>query len=100
MAKPNSNGLLEKTLFQLINKNLVNVIYDIGANKGDWTSKYAKKLPGIEFHMFEAMPGLQVPRNRGQWHNIALGNQQEHEKDFFVSPHFDSEGNSFYRENS
>ena len=99
MAKVNSTGLLDKTLFQLIKQNLIHVIYDIGANKGDWTEKYAAKLPGVEFHMFEAMPGASAPRVSGHWHNIALSNQAN-KKDFFVSPHFGGAGNSFYQENS
>ena len=82
MAKVNSTGLLDKILFQFVKQNLVDVIYDIGANKGDWTEKYAAKLPGIEFHMFEAMPGTVAPKTRGYWHNIALSNNQTSKRDF------------------
>ena len=100
MAKVNSTGLLDKTLFQLIKQNLINVVYDIGANKGDWTKKYSKKLPGVEFHMFEAIPGIPSPSARGNWHNVALSNNEADARDFFISPYFCGAGNSFYKENS
>ena len=100
MAKPNSTGLLDKTLFQLVKQNLINTIYDIGANKGDWTQKYSAKLPGVEFHMFEAMPSPTAPNTSGHWHNVALSNNESDEKDFFISPIGGGAGNSFYEENS
>ena len=100
MAKPNSTGLLDRTLFQLVKQNLINVIYDVGANKGDWTRKYSEKLLGVEFHMFEAMPCSKPTNTRGYWHNVALGKNQSEQKDFFISPHLGGPGNSFYKENS
>ena len=100
MAKPNSTKLLDETLAQLLSQGQIKTIYDIGANKGDWTSSYSKKIAGAEFHMFEANTSIQKPIGCGHWHQIALGKENGAKKDFFVSPFFEGAGNSFYRENS
>lgn len=100
MARPNSTGLFGKSLCEILLHSNIDVIYDIGANQGSWTSKYKEKFPGVSFHMFEADPGLKDPRNGGAWHNIALGKLDGQTSTFYSTPYFNGAGNSFYKENS
>ena len=36
-----------KDTFQLVTQDPINVIYNIGANKGDWSKQYTAKLPEL-----------------------------------------------------
>lgn len=80
--------------------NRLRTIYDIGANKGAWSSSHIKTFPGVDFHMFEASPQLNDPRNGAAWHKVALGKEDGRILDFYSTPYFNGAGNSFYKEKS
>lgn len=72
------------------------VIYDIGANKGNWTRRYEALFPQHKYIQFEANPKhgpTSINRNR---HNVVLSARDEQTSFFAVG----GTGDSLYREKS
>ena len=45
---------LRRKILSLTREHVVRVVYDIGANKGEWSTQVAEWLPGAKFVLFEA----------------------------------------------
>ncbi len=83
----------------LLQETEIKTIYDIGANKGDWTrtySHYCKNL--VAFYMFEANPIMIKPEDLNyEWHNVLLSSEDNIEVTFYS---ISGPGDSYYRERS
>jgi FkbM family methyltransferase len=79
----------------------INVVYDIGANKGFWYSKWKSILPEATFHLFEANP-LVVPNikiSAGDTYNYTLLSNSFVPVDFHIPKEgYSSTGGSYYKE--
>lgn len=79
----------------------INVVYDIGANKGMWYDKCVKILPKSTYYCFEANTKLkkQTVGNR-HWFNVVLSSPDKKEVEFYTHPDSSNSGtgNSYYKE--
>lgn len=73
-------------------------VFDIGANKGNWTAHYTRLLPNAIFCMFEANPKHTRPGKVGQqhkWFNVVLSSPDVTEVEFYSIA---GTGDSYYKE--
>ena len=75
------------------------VVYDIGANKGNWTKYWENILPETTFFMFEANPRMSRPavNLKHKWFNVVLSDKVGKEVSFYCN---NSTGDSYYKENT
>lgn len=80
------------------NGNLINVIFDIGAHKGRWSSRLKKDLPESDFYLFEANPSHipDLQRTGFPFHIGVLSDAESRRKFYKIN----GTGDSMYRENS
>lgn len=74
-------------------------VYDIGANKGEWSKEWKNKLPEANFYMFEANPSIKL---RGNFFNCALSDEDGKDVKFYL-PNISNSyptGASYYKEAS
>ena len=77
----------------------INVVYDIGANQGKWTSRYEKIMPNAKFFMFEANQRRKKPAavNKHTWFNSVLSSPDINEVMFYDRM---GTGDSYYKEDT
>jgi FkbM family methyltransferase len=77
----------------------IDTIYDIGANRGDWSLNLKKILPHSEFILFEAnsVHNQNLISTGFQFFNCVLSSPDKHYVDFYK---VDGTGDSYYRENT
>jgi len=87
----------EYTFKKLMSSGLsLDVVYDIGANKGNWTRKYKSLFSRTTFHMFEANPTHNIEScNKGVGHSVVLSSPDKPEVDFYS---INGTGDSYYKE--
>src|SRR6185369_5524551 len=74
------------------------VVYDIGANKGDWTRMVQRWLPASKFYMFEANESHRASlQAMQQVFHIGVLSDRTREVQFFGDG---GTGDSYYRENT
>lgn len=92
---------LKSVIKHLQNKNyVIDCVYDIGANKGNWTNEYSKLLPNATFVCFEANPNHTKPKSykKHYWFNEVLSDSDDRVVDFFIKDDSLGTGNSYYKE--
>lgn len=92
MNKPTLDRFLER------NKNIgIQVVYDIGANRGDWTQEYSKNLnSNTEYYLFEANEFYEsvLKQNNKNYYIVLLSNEEKI-IEFYSN---NSTGDSYYKE--
>ncbi len=71
------------------------VIYDIGANNGNWTKEYSKVFESADFYLFEGNPSLKKPDLEYKWFNVLLSDK-DNKKVLFHN--CNNTGDSYYKE--
>lgn len=81
------------------NNYTIDTVYDIGANKGEWTKEWKKNLPQANFYLFEANPSIKL---KGNFFNSVLSDQDDKDVKFYLPNMSDSypTGASYYKEAS
>ncbi len=77
---------------------VINHVFDIGANKGNWTAHYEKQMPNADFFLFEANSKQGRPSKLAQthkWFNAVLSNEETTEVEFYSVT---GTGDSYYKE--
>jgi len=89
-TKKLTNVLLQSSgesqvISRFINAN--QVVFDVGANAGDWTQEVLNQGPDVEIHLFEPIPNVyqkllqnlaeKIPSGKVMPLNLALGQKQE-----------------------
>ena len=76
----------------------IRVVYDIGANDGEWSLEVRSKLPKAAFYLFEANP-VHAPAldNTGLPYFIKVLSSERRNVEFYSTG---SRGDSYFRENS
>jgi FkbM family methyltransferase len=79
------------------------VVFDVGANRGDWTELVLTLNPALELHAFEpgmaafqALAAKPLPASVRR-NNVGLGELEEHRKLYQLGSRADSEVRSLYR---
>lgn len=94
----NRNNLDNTLRFLSKNNYKINVVYDLGANKGGWTKEYSQKINGASFIMFEANPSLKRPHginDKHKWVNAVLSKPNMGTVEFY---NLNTTGDSYYKE--
>ncbi len=76
----------------------IKCVYDIGANKGNWTKAFLPKIPNAQFILFEANPNHSRPvalDQKHKWFNVALTKPGVKTVDFYS---ITGTGDSYYKE--
>lgn len=76
----------------IIKKYDINVVYDIGAHKGDFTKFCEKNIRDVVVHQFEASPNK---TGSGNWHKVVLSHTDDNEVTFHCNG---GTGDSYYKE--
>ena len=80
----------------------ISTVYDIGANKGTWTTKYEAVIKTAQFLLFEANPRHNRPtglKTKHKWFNVVLSNPETSEVIFNMSQNnLPGTGDSYYKE--
>ncbi len=85
-----------RDISNLIAKNYnIKIIFDIGANRGEWTRYYARIFKGADFYMFEGNPSLKKPNIFHEWYNVLLSDLDNKEVLFHS---INNTGDSYYKE--
>ena len=82
----------------LLEKQDIQVIYDIGANNGDWTKENIQNFPGSQFFMFEGNPLQKTPELPYRFFNILLSDKDGREVLFHSLEANRHTGDSYYKE--
>ena len=98
--KNDLNSVIQKLTSEGYN---ISHVFDIGANKGQWTAQYEQKLQNAQFFLFEANPNHQRPprlQPKHKWFNAALSNPETTEVDFYSISDVKRRGtgDSYYKE--
>ena len=74
------------------------VIYDIGANIGEWTTECKRYFPTADYFLFEAFADNQSKNIHPNYHVVLLDKQDNEIKPFYCTKGQFNTGNSMYRE--
>ncbi len=91
----NLNSVIQKLTSEGYN---INSVFDIGANKGNWTAHYEKIMPDAQFILFEANPKQSRPSKLSQkhkWFNTVLTKPGITEVEFYSIV---GTGDSYFKE--
>ena len=86
------NGEL-RVLTKLAKTGSVTVVFDVGANRGDWTDLAKKTIPGIQIHAFEIIPETfgHLQKRFGNATNILINDIGLSDTEGSLSAYFSSE---------
>jgi len=98
--KNDLNSVIQKLTSEGYN---IKTVFDIGANKGQWTAQHEQKLQNAQFFLFEANPDHQRPRRlqpKHKWFNAVLSNPETTHVNFYSisSARRKGTGDSYYKE--
>ena len=74
------------------------VIYDIGANHGDWTREMKRLYGQSSYHLFEAFEENNKYNTESSYHNVLLSKEDNKIVDFYCIKEGFNTGNSMYLE--
>jgi FkbM family methyltransferase len=83
------NYVLEHPSQRIVSENTrlisIDVVYDIGANKGDWSLAWSNILPASQFYLFEASNSHRADLERLPFVSSfsLLGDKEQHVVDFY-----------------
>lgn len=80
--------------------NAGNIVFDVGANAGNWTAEVLSQQPDVEIHLFEPIPYVykKLIQNLDKnlvYNNLAVGKKEEVKKFYYYENH--SLLSTFYR---
>jgi FkbM family methyltransferase len=101
--KAATNQLMQFEFYKIIDDMLhksikIENIYDIGANKGDWTIDLSKKFPKMKFYLFEANSIHENELKKlNHWYNTGILSDVEKDIEFYSKG---GTGDSYFKENT
>jgi len=90
--------MLEKFIFWYNHGFNPKIIYDIGANHGDWTREMKKLYSESSYHLFEAFEENNKYNTEASYHNVLLSKEDNKIVDFHCIKEGFNTGNSMYLE--